>query len=766
MFPMLQFAQDYSANWKGYFSYYDVKDVVKGGNIIYAAGENAIFTYDTQTNEYGDITTVNGLSGERISTILYSNEYELLLVGYENGLIEVVFDNGEDVLSVVDIIGKSVIPEGDKRINDFNAFENVVYISTNYGISVFDLERLEFGDTYFIGNLGTQIQINKTTIFGGYIYAACADGSGIRKGELANPSLINYQNWKTIASGDFLSIQSSGANLYAIGVNRKIYNVNNDVLNELFTYSQTPVSMEYVDERLLVVTSLGVFIYDSSFSLISQFSMSTDFSTNYRSATIDLEHIYISTKDFGVLKMSLSNSTIIEELHPECPLMNRAFSITGQANNLWVTYGEHDLFLNPFPLNERGFSHFQNNEWINTPYSEVFEAKSLKKISVNPFNTKQVFIGSYNSGLLEVNDEIPTALYNESNSGLESLTTSRTDIRINSLVFDDNGLLWSTTNFTEKPLKSFNPSNNQWNAFDLDEIITVPGDNNGFLDLVIGTDQTKWMASYSKGLIAFNENGGNKLIRNVVSEEDNMPTEIVTALALDKRNQLWIGTFKGLRVLYNTSSFFEADDVSVDEIIIEEDGVAKELLFQQFITDIVVDGSNNKWISTIGSGLFYFSSDGQKTIFHFTKDNSPLPSNDVIDLSLDDSTGVLYVATERGLVSFSSGGSGTLEDIEGAYVYPNPVRPTFNVVDEKIKIKDISENVNIKITDIEGNLVAEAQSRTNLRYRGYNLEIDGGTAFWNGKNMANSIVASGVYLVMLSDLDTFETKVLKLMIVR
>ncbi len=81
-------------------------------------------------------------------------------------------------------------------------------------------------------------------------------------------------------------------------------------------------------------------------------------------------------------------------------------------------------------------------------------------------------------------------------------------------------------------------------------------------------------------------------------------------------------------------------------------------------------------------------------------------------------------------------------------------------------IKDISENINIKITDIEGNLVAEAQSNANLRYKGYNLEIDGGTAFWNGKNLANNVVTSGVYLVLLSDLDTLETKVLKLMVIR
>ncbi len=85
---------------------------------------------------------------------------------------------------------------------------------------------------------------------------------------------------------------------------------------------------------------------------------------------------------------------------------------------------------------------------------------------------------------------------------------------------------------------------------------------------------------------------------------------------------------------------------------------------------------------------------------------------------------------------------------------------------EKIKIKGITDNVNIKITDIEGNLVAEAQSNINSRYNNFNIEIDGGTAFWNGKNLADRLVSSGVYVVMLSELETFETKILKIMIIR
>ena len=203
------------------------------------------------------------------------------------------------------------------------------------------------------------------------------------------------------------------------------------------------------------------------------------------------------------------------------------------------------------------------------------------------------------------------------------------------------------------------------------------------------------------------------------------------------------------------------------------------MLFQlsnQFITDIKVDGSDNKWVGTLDSGIFYFSPDGQNTIYHFTTENSPLPSNRINDISIDPNNGIVYIATIKGMLSFRAGGSKPEETLENAFVYPNPVRPEYdllgfndlNDINKGIKVSGLTERVNIKITDIEGNLVAEAQSNVNLRSSNsnYNFAIDGGTAIWNGKNLANQIVRSGVYLVMISDLDSFETKVLKVLIVR
>ena len=94
-----------------------------------------------------------------------------------------------------------------------------------------------------------------------------------------------------------------------------------------------------------------------------------------------------------------------------------------------------------------------------------------------------------------------------------------------------------------------------------------------------------------------------------------------------------------------------------------------------------------KWVGTIGSGIFYFSPNGQQTIYHFTKENSPLPSNNINDISINPTNGKVYFATDQGLASFNTGGSSISENFSNSFVFPNPVRPQFSIQNEKIKIK-------------------------------------------------------------------------------
>ncbi|MUU78486.1 type IX secretion system anionic LPS delivery protein PorZ [Winogradskyella endarachnes] len=769
------YAQDFSALWQGHFSYNSIVDVVSGENKIYAAAENAVFAYDTTTNQIITITTVEGLSGDSITTIYYSEVYQYLLIGYDSGLIELYSETDASVLSIVDILDKQNITPANKIINHFYEDNGLVYISADYGISIYDLSGLEFGDTYFIGDNGSQISVKQTTISNNEIFAACYYGNGVKKANLSNPNLIDYQQWTTVAFGSYLTVSTFNDKVYTANVNNNIYEITDTTTSVVATLPSTALDAEVSGGYITFTMADVSYVYGADLQSLNDFYPNIDFDTSFTASVVLDNEVYIGTTDFGVLKIGVNTTETYISIKPNGPLFNSVFRLNSDSEIVYATFGDYSNTTNPFPLRSRGLSYYRNEEWISIPYDSIFEAKNLSEISINPFNTRQVFISAPHSGLLELNDFVPTELYNQNNSGLEPLGAE--SVRITATKFDSDGLLWSVSSRIESPLKSYNPTTGNWQSYSFSSLIEDPDDEDGFFDIEIDNNGTKWIGSYDNGLLAYNESISNSPLRNINTSDATIdPFTRFVSLAIDNNSQLWVGTTDGLRVLYNTTGFYEDTSPSLSKIIILEDGIAKELLEGQVITDIEVDGSNNKWISTSDAGVFYVTSDGQTTIYQFTQDNSPLPSNSVNDLSLDSDNGIVYIATDKGLLSFKAGGSDTKDTLDDAFVYPNPVRPEYQIlgfsdlndITKGVKVSGLTDNVNVKITDIEGNLVAEAQSNINLRSSNtsYNFAIDGGTAVWNGKNLANNVVRTGVYLILISDLDSFETKVLKVLIVR
>ncbi len=761
------YTQELNPLWETHFSYYNVNGLESDGINIYASSENAIFIYNTQTAELNKLTTKEGLSGETISSIYFSSNHNKLMIGFENGLIQVKDFNTNNIISIYDIIDKTTISPENKMINNFNEFNEFVYVSTDYGISVFDLGNLEFGDTFFIGISGSQIKVSEVTFLDGYVYAACNDFGGIRKA-LASSGLIDFNNWEEVVPGSYYSVISVGNSIYFSNDN-KIYRINNGIISELLNSADLIKGFRFISDNFIVSTTTNILIYDTDFNIIDNPIPNSYYQTNFNSAITNLNDIYISTNDKGILKLNRNNLQNYITIFPEGPLDNNIFSIENFNHQLWVTFGDYTLYYNPYPLKQKGISNY-DSQWNNIKFDSLpSNSVNLNSISINPFNNNQIFISSFHGGLLKVDNNEAIELLSHLNSPLESMNSSDptyTSVRISDTEFDDSGVLWILNSRVDNALKSYDPNSGLWRSYSFAEIIPDPNDELGFSDIEIDQLGNKWIGGLRSGLIGFNENSGSPLIKKIYDEEQsNLPNRYIRSLAVDKNNHLWIGTIKGIRVLYNTGNFFESNVVTQPIVILEE-GLPKELLEQQFISDIEVDGANNKWVGTIGSGIFYFSQNGQQTIHHFTKNNSPLPSNNINDISIDGSNGIVYIGTDKGLVSYNTGGSATESNFKNAYVYPNPVRPSYDMQLNKIKIKGITDSVNIKITDIEGNLVAEAQSNINSRYNNFNLEIDGGTAFWNGKNLSNKLVSTGVYIVMLSELDTFETKILKIMIIR
>ena len=148
-----------------------------------------------------------------------------------------------------------------------------------------------------------------------------------------------------------------------------------------------------------------------------------------------------------------------------------------------------------------------------------------------------------------------------------------------------------------------------------------------------------------------------------------------------------------------------------------------------------MDGANRKWIGTSKAGGFLMSENGQEQLLHFTAEDDPLFSNQIVSINIDQLSGEVFFATSKGLVSYrgtATAGHATYEDLP---VFPNPVPHGYAGV---ITVGGLKENSLCKIADSSGKLV----------WQGYS---DGGQLVWDGKDHYGRRPATGVYYVMASD---------------
>lgn len=746
------FAQN-NATWKGYFSFNEIKDISVGDNAFFAATENALFIKNFSDLSVKTKTTIDGLSGQTITAIHHSEALNKTIIGYENGLLIVINEADGSVLKVVDIITNGV-NQNAKRVNHFMEYQGIIYIACNFGIVQYNLASLGFGDTYRIGDFGEEIKVTQTTIFNGLLVASTA--IGIKSAAINNPNLNDYAQWTSSAGGGWSAIEAIGSELIAVADWTEIYKFNGTYFIPFTSPGIPTKDLRKAGDYLLITNENSVTVYSTNLAVVATIyaNQITDFSAKFTCASLHNETLYIGTFENGIVTVPIANPTNFEFMNPIGPAKNNIFSIASSTSNLWAVYGKYTADFNPYPLDYYGISKLTNSNWLNIPYSEVHlpgsNVSDLVRVAIHPTDENKIFVSSYFSGLARFENDQLVTVYNETNSALESIfpTDPPTDnLRIEQAAFDNSGNLWMTNGLVTNGLKVFR-ANEQWQSYSLTSILSNYFDTR-FGKMTIDKNGTKWICSTS-GLLAFNDTSGSYKKIKSGAEDGNLPVDDVRAVAIDNNNQLWIGTKKGLRILSSVDRFKTDDQLSTYAIIILEDDLAQELLYEQFITDIVVDGANNKWIGTADSGVFMVSSDGQITKNIFTVNNSPLPSNTINDIEINGATGEVFIATDKGMISYKGTATTASKDLSAVFVYPNPVRPEFQGT---VKIAGLLDNCNVKITDIAGNLV-------------YETIAEGGTIEWDTTAFGNYKVASGVYMIFISAEDGLETKVKKVMIIR
>ena len=761
---------DFSDKWEDFYSYNNVKDFIKIDETIYAITDNAAFIYNTNTDKINKISSVHGLSGKETTSIFYSKETQRFIIGYQTGLIEVIDSNGK--ITIANDIERLDIT-GQKQINHISEFENFIYLSTSFGIVQYNIETLNFGDTYFIDENSNPVFVNQTIIENEIIYAATQ--KGIYSADIRNPNLIDFNNWAQPEGsflGNFKAIEAFNSQIFTTKENN-LFRITNNNLELIISYAQNPINIVANNEFLTVSMLDKAIVLNNGLNQVQEVNTTQEFNFNLHSAFAEEQTVYLATSSFGILQKNF-NEEEFTEIHPQGPISNQIFSITASDNNLWIVYGGYNSSF--VPLGRRfGFTHFNNLleeglKWIHIPYNSNIPAKDLVHISIDPDNPEKVYISSFGQtsesnlkdtgGLLVIENNEITSFLNQTNSGLEDLAPTNPNyisVRINGTSFDNQGALWITNSLVPEGLKKLS-STGSWSSFDLSSAM-INQNQGELIDLVIDKTGNVWMGSRRNGAIVFNETGNRKKALITEATKGSLPDLLVSALAVDRNNRIWIGTQKGLVVFNGASSIFDDDIYDAQPIIIEDDGIAKKLLGDQPVNTIAIDGAENKWFGTDTGGVLGTNPSGSETLFNFNKDNSPLPSNRILKIQIDNSSGKVYFATDKGIVAFNSEVAPFGETLGKVYAYPNPVKKEHEFVTIGGRNGTyIPKGTNVKILDTAGRLVHE----TNVEI---GQELKGGKVIWDKTNLSGRKVASGIYIVLLTSPDKSETASTKIAII-
>ena len=746
-FPVI-FSQSIGS-WRSYLPFTEASRVVVAENRIYCSTSGGLFYYNTSDNSINKISKEDGLSDTKISALQYSPQEKTLVIAYESSNIDIIQNN---IITNLSDIALKQFP-GDKSINNITFNGELAYLSTGFGIVILDVLKKEFSETYIIGAGGKSIKINQTIFFQNYIYAATDEG--LYKADMQSPNLVDFNYWQRITTipgftGAFHTIAARNNNIY---ISQKGLSGANDIIfiGDGVNWSVYPNltggicrQLEVLGNDLIIVEQYSVYVYNENEAVKKHL-----YTGDPRNAAIQSNgDLWIADWTRGLLR-NPDDFTLIE-IAPDGPGSINVSDMVIKDNKLFITPGGARADFNNLFRRGEIYS-YQDNRWNNWRTDEYMD---FNRIAVDPRNSEKYFIGSWGYGLLEFQGDELMNVYNISNSTLQTIIPGNY-IRLGGLAFDKDNNLWMTNTDVSNPV-SVLKSNGEWVGFAISTLVNAP-----IMGRIIVTGQNhKWMLlPRSNGIFVLDDNGtldnsnDDRYKRlSVVDNTNTIITNDIRSIAEDHNGNIWLGTNKGILVYYSPGRVFDDGIFFAQQIVIpRNDGTSfgDPLLGTETVTTIAIDGANRKWLGTASAGLFLVSADGMEEIHSFNTDNSPILSNSILMVDINEKTGETFIATDKGIISYKSDAVSPNNVFSDVYVYPNPIRHDYH---GDIVIAGLVSETIVKITDIGGNLVYETISL-------------GGQAIWNGMNFRGERVQTGVYLVFCSDKDGTMSVVTKLLFI-
>lgn len=728
--------------WKAWTSMNSPKMTTWKQGTFYTITAGGLFSFTESSGEVNTYTTIDGFSGLNASCIFTDDLHDKVIIGYEDGSLN--YFTTPDAIEVISDIRRSQL-FGNKRINHIVSSGNFIYIATGFGIVQYDMVRKETRNTFSkIGDNESGEEVISMSIYQGRLYVTTP--KGLYSASLTFPNLADSNAWRyeQVSSNP----QDMNVTKYVCGNENGLYCNYRDTI---FAYTessgwQTTV-LEYGPWNSLSFAHgvlSGTFDYRVNALFPDGYLARVNFETPI--------HVYPNPELNRRLMICQGNKGwwSWDDIFWVFPI-----PIDGPTNNFAteLAVGKNEFYIAPrgygLQYDNSGVYYYHKlNGWkvLNGDNGKLIKGRNdIDFVSaLYDEDARVAWIGSYQMGISQFQNGELVTFFDGMNSGIRGRFKENgieKDIRVHDMKFDSKRNLWFTTEFGAVPLQMRSKSG-EWYGFNFQS----NGERVSWLE--VDDADYKWACIQGLGIVVYDDRGTpespsthrQRLLTTTIGQ-GALPSAQINCITKDRNGRLWIGTSTGVAVFNNPRGIFTTGNIDAQRPVFNR----RPLFTNEVVTDIAVDGQNRKWIGT-RNGAYLMSEDGTQQLMELNTENSPLFSNSIISIAIDQYSGEIFFSTDQGLISYMGDATEPEATCSAPEVFPNPYYPG---VHEVVAIRGLSEFSTVRITTEAGLLVQE-------------LSASGGQAVWDGKDARGNSVLPGVYLIMAADRENQNACIAKL----
>ena len=710
-------------NWKNYTDMKRVSDVNFSDNIIWAATDGGAFQFSIQDNSFNMLSKADGLQGISLTSITIDNSGSVWF-GSTNGVIDIYNPENESFSVILDIENSNQI---NKRINDLGTISDTIIVSSDFGVSLIDANSFLFFDTFFkFGEFTTNTRVNYAFKYN--LFYVCTDeGVAIQKPGATN--LSAPESWNTYNSSDGLPSDKAikivkYSDVFVAATDNGLASFDGTQWLPFIPQFNNKVVSDIISagDSLIILSENTIYIYKNGGTLQLYASPHS-----LKSLSLNQQFGIAGASNNGILILNLENSP--EFLIPNGPAANQFPSISVDGNGVfWSASGKDGAGVGYYTFDKETWTNHNVENTPQLPHNDIY----------NVFNSSDntAYLGTWGYGFVRTDGNL-FETFNTANSGMQGIPEDPNFLVITGIAKDSRNNLWllNLRAADRKNISMLTPDS-LWYHFQ------IPAEQNRSLfthfNLDIDPYDTKWYNSddaSKRGLFYFNEmktyDDPSDDRSGFITSADGLNSNDIRSIVVDRRGDVWIGTGLGVNVISQTNTITSAptNDPSLRMSSIFT-------LRQQSINDIAVDPLNQKWVAT-NQGLLFVNSDGSRLLAAYDSKNSPILSDIITSVTIDENAGIVYVGTEKGLTSFETPFTKPKEAFDELFIYPNPYVVTDG--SNLLTIDGLVRDSDIKILTIDGKLVAEFSSP------------GGGKASWDGRDDNGNLINSGIFIVVAFD---------------